>query len=370
MAIIKCPECNHEVSDLASHCPFCGVDIAGNLVTCPDCGKILLKSTKDCPNCGCDLSILSPNSNPLNKYQQKQQRETQKEKITYRNSSPKGKSDNSHKGLIATLLIVCLLLLGAGGYYFVKRYNLAEAQKQEYAALEKSVIPNDYASFLEKYPESKYSQDVKERMDVLLKIEDSWNKIAGSSVKADFVRFNQANPHSEFEMTCNQKIDSLDWINASTENTKESYQQYLTLHANGKFAGLCKSSLEELDKLTVSYQDKNTIRAVVNRYFNALSENNSAELGELTSDKVFSQSQEFIDAINPARFIILSRINVSKMPSQNSQAFNFVAKYQLEKRYTVNGIGQSTYYNGNSILSPEMKVIAIRLNKVQQPEEP
>ena len=58
------------------------------------------------------------------------------------------------------------------------------------------------------------------------------------------------------------------------------------------------------------------------------------------------------------------------MPSQNSQAFNFVAKYELEKRHTVNGIGQSTYYNGNSILSPDMKVIAIRLNKIQQTEEP
>ena len=64
MAIIKCPECNHEVSDQAAHCPFCGIDIAGNLVTCPDCGKILLKSVKTCPNCGCNLggTIISQNS--------------------------------------------------------------------------------------------------------------------------------------------------------------------------------------------------------------------------------------------------------------------------------------------------------------------
>lgn len=28
MALIKCPECNHDVSDTAALCPNCGFDIA------------------------------------------------------------------------------------------------------------------------------------------------------------------------------------------------------------------------------------------------------------------------------------------------------------------------------------------------------
>ncbi|MBO4785516.1 MAG: zinc-ribbon domain-containing protein, partial [Prevotella sp.] len=38
MAIIKCPECGHQVSDRAPLCPSCGVEIAGNIKKCAKCG--------------------------------------------------------------------------------------------------------------------------------------------------------------------------------------------------------------------------------------------------------------------------------------------------------------------------------------------
>lgn len=38
MAIIKCPECGHQVSDMAKTCPSCGIEIAGKVMKCPDCG--------------------------------------------------------------------------------------------------------------------------------------------------------------------------------------------------------------------------------------------------------------------------------------------------------------------------------------------
>ena len=55
MAIIKCPECGHQVSDKAATCPSCGVGIAGNITTCPECGEIVFKDLTLCPNCHCPL---------------------------------------------------------------------------------------------------------------------------------------------------------------------------------------------------------------------------------------------------------------------------------------------------------------------------
>ena len=52
MAIIKCPECRHDVSDKAKTCPNCGVDIAGNVIQCPRCYNIYLKEEAKCPDCG------------------------------------------------------------------------------------------------------------------------------------------------------------------------------------------------------------------------------------------------------------------------------------------------------------------------------
>ena len=51
MAIIKCPECGHDVSDKAPRCPSCGVEILGNLTICPQCGTKYLLSQKSCPKC-------------------------------------------------------------------------------------------------------------------------------------------------------------------------------------------------------------------------------------------------------------------------------------------------------------------------------
>ena len=60
MALIKCPECQSEVSDKAKTCPKCGYqidEIAKNepsstgMNICPKCGKIIVGKEK-CPDCG------------------------------------------------------------------------------------------------------------------------------------------------------------------------------------------------------------------------------------------------------------------------------------------------------------------------------
>ena len=46
MALIKCPECNKEISDMASACPCCGYPISNTKK------PIIGKMTLACPNCG------------------------------------------------------------------------------------------------------------------------------------------------------------------------------------------------------------------------------------------------------------------------------------------------------------------------------
>ena len=65
MAIIKCPECGHQVSDKAATCPSCGVGIQGKITKCPECGEIVLNDQILCPNCHCPL--ISTNNNDTEK---------------------------------------------------------------------------------------------------------------------------------------------------------------------------------------------------------------------------------------------------------------------------------------------------------------
>ena len=51
MAMIKCPECGHVISDRAPSCPSCGAKIENEVVKCPVCGEAYFKEQAECPHC-------------------------------------------------------------------------------------------------------------------------------------------------------------------------------------------------------------------------------------------------------------------------------------------------------------------------------
>ena len=73
MAIIKCPECGHQISDKAPTCPSCGVEIAGKVTRCPKCGEVYLNNEDWCPHChyptqqtaAAKLAMMAPVAAPI-----------------------------------------------------------------------------------------------------------------------------------------------------------------------------------------------------------------------------------------------------------------------------------------------------------------
>ena len=68
MALIKCLECGHEVSDKAVSCPQCGCPILRTKqIICSECGSNISQADEFCPNCGCpNDDVDKPNSGYLN----------------------------------------------------------------------------------------------------------------------------------------------------------------------------------------------------------------------------------------------------------------------------------------------------------------
>lgn len=63
MALIKCPECNKEISDKAASCPNCGFPIqevnrpkfsSTGMNVCPKCGRFC-SSKEKCPDCNTEM---------------------------------------------------------------------------------------------------------------------------------------------------------------------------------------------------------------------------------------------------------------------------------------------------------------------------
>ena len=70
MALIKCPECNKEISDSIEKCIHCGYQIKKD--KCPECKQEIEKDERVCHNCGYPLEKKENNNNISNIPKEKQ----------------------------------------------------------------------------------------------------------------------------------------------------------------------------------------------------------------------------------------------------------------------------------------------------------
>ena len=115
MAIIKCPECGHQVSDKAPICPSCGVEIAGKVTRCPECGEIFFKEEAICPSCHRPVRSQSGNLNEATNTTQPAVSEAPKRDITKPQTQEKPVSTppepKKKKGGSAALFVSFLIAL-------------------------------------------------------------------------------------------------------------------------------------------------------------------------------------------------------------------------------------------------------------------
>ena len=121
MAIIKCPECGHQVSDMAPTCPNCGVEIAGKVVKCPDCGEIYFRNQMLCPTCHRPTTSI-PTQRPVPVRHTEPITPVAKPKPEHEPEPEK----KSYTKLIVSL-VIALALCGVVAFY----YNDMNRQKEE-----------------------------------------------------------------------------------------------------------------------------------------------------------------------------------------------------------------------------------------------
>ncbi len=69
MALIKCPECQKEISEQATSCPNCGCPISPVKVEqkyCKHCGELIDKDCVICPKCGKQVEDLNASHDDRN----------------------------------------------------------------------------------------------------------------------------------------------------------------------------------------------------------------------------------------------------------------------------------------------------------------
>lgn len=129
MALIKCTECGHEVSDKASECSHCGCPIEKRNC-CVECGQPIPEGVNVCTNCGCPMQ-----GNLAHDF---------------------GLPQKSKSSLIWLVPILALSVLLGGGYYFFNKANGTEREEVNEIRINSHLADGHY-TFKGNWESSRYS---------------------------------------------------------------------------------------------------------------------------------------------------------------------------------------------------------------------
>lgn len=299
MAMIKCPECGHQVSDKAPYCPNCGVEIAGKVVKCPNCGEIFFRNEQICPNC--HKPLLSGKTGQADETTRLKQADTARNPGTPKPAQVGGKPEPTsgkpqgprpakptvpttpqNKKKTNTVLIVSFvfaLIVCALCFYFYKSAKSGKEQEAYEFAL-KSSDPQVLQMYLDNNTDAPEDHliAITERLDSIKRGDQDWNNALVSGTKSALTDYIARHPSSEHLAEAKHKIDSLDWVDAKNENTVQAVQAYLDQHADGEYVDDAMEAMKQIKATTVQPEDKTIVSTALRHFFQAVNSNDAAAL--------------------------------------------------------------------------------------------
>ncbi len=357
MAMIKCPECGHIISDKAPFCPSCGVEIAGRVMKCPECGNEYFSDQPECPYCHhltpkpstetpkpaqpTSRPIIAQTSKDITVKQQPEQTvagfnagnvppQTPPHNVTYgTNETNVSQPKKKNYTLIAIVIAAAIIACGAIFYFvYQNASNSKEEDAYEYAM--NSDDPNVLQSYLDTYtdaPEA-HRDSIQAHLQLLNQADQEWTNALVSGSKSALQDYLNNHPDSPFKSIALHKIDSIDWDAASTANTVEAYESYIEDHPNGEYIDEANNSIKGLNTKTVQPEEKQMISSLFNSFFMSLN-NKDADALSATVNPLLTSFLGKRDATRSDVVTFMNKIYKSDIEKMNWQS---ASDYTISKK--------------------------------------
>ncbi len=184
----------------------------------------------------------------------------------------------THWGCIFFLLIL-LAAGGVGGFYAYEFMQQKDLERAEYLKLNGCTNPEVYNNFIARFPNSKYVNKVREQLKRVKGEDDDFRQVLRSDNIHQIRRYLIAHPDTRFRRECEVKLDTLEYKEAIESNSLEGLRDYISTHPSSPFLDAARSKVKELERNTVSDQEKSRIRNVADRFVYAMNNGDDTGLG-------------------------------------------------------------------------------------------
>lgn len=357
MAIIKCPECSHHVSDKAPVCPNCGVEIAGKIIQCPFCGETYFKNESICPHC---------HKGPTNNA------------IIQMNDNEKSNNQKNNKTTLIVSIIIAFFAIGLCLYFYINAQNNKEREEYEFAMnSEDPAVLQAYLNNFKDAPQA-HTDSITAHLQRLRQIDQDWTNAVVSGSKAALEDYISKHPDSSHKQEALNKIDSIDWMLCIKENSVEEYQTYISIHPDGLHYEEAVTALEKIKANEVSSDERLAISGIFHNFFvsiNSKNENNlTTNIGEQINFlgrqnatredivefmyKLYKNDVESMIWSLPGTYDIQKREIGDKQYEYNT---TFMAKQEVNKKDGTKAVNQ---FRINAKIDPDGKITEMSMTRI------
>lgn len=333
MAIIKCPECGHQISDKAPVCLNCGVEIAGKIVKCQSCGEVFFKVEGTCPNCHRTVDTMPAATNEAATTNNAQEtaahgRPADKTKP----KSPKGKNSSNRSVLITSVILVAIVL-GVCAYVYNDAQSSKELEQYEFAMT--SNDPMVLQSYLDNFKDApeEHLDSIKEHLRRINAADQEWANAIVSGSKSALKEYLSKHPDSQHRGEALAKIDSIDWAQCSKTNTPEAYQLYIDNHMDGNHYDEAQLALKQLRSTQVTPEERQEIIGTFRQFFLSINEKDESTLTSTVSDFV-----NFLGKASATKEDIISFMHKLYKPEVENLIWSLSKDFKIDKREVGDGV--------------------------------
>ena len=417
MAIIKCPECGHQISDKAPVCPSCGVEIAGKVIKCPNCGEVYFKDQEMCPNChrptfqgstarpANTSAPVPPNTpvTPSTPVTAEESRPTPPPTPAQRpvatppvpprrpnapqpsstGNQPTGsdakKKKNNSRTIILVSFIFAVLVCGIFYYFYDSANKNKEQEAYEYAM--QSSDPMVLQSYLDTYKDADeaHRDSIQAHLTMLQQVDQDYTNAIVSGSKEALEAYLQKYPNSPHKDEIWNKIDSIDWQQATKLDTPDAYQAYLDTHTDGAHIEEAENAIKKIKSRDVQPEEKQMISSLYRKFFQSI--NSRDEIGlTSTCEDILSSLLGKNSAIKSDVVTFMNKLYKSDVANMNWHINN---DYQIKKREVgdqeyefqvqftarqdvdhIDGSKSEDTFKISSVVSPSGKVSSFNMAKI------
>lgn len=350
MAIIKCPECGHEISDKAPFCPSCGVAIAGKVVECPKCGKVYFSELSECPQCHykrpvADKTPIVENNNAVNTQETGKTTEVEivkpkevnneqpvgannPEEASDENLKTPRNSSRNNKIIIGAVVAIVAVVIGIGCYFYYSIQSDKELQAYNYAMA--SNDPQVLQSYLDQYsdaPEA-HLDSIQSHLDLIKKTQQDWTNVMISNSKSALEDYIAQHPDSPYKAIAIHKIDSIDWQTAQQQNTVEALELYIEQHSDGEHVEDANQMINSLNSKTIQPEERLMVNSIYGGFLKSLGDKDEEALTSFVNPLLTN----FLGKTNATRSDVVTFMHKIYKSDVKSMAWKSLGDYTINKK--------------------------------------